>query len=164
MNVTTDPHQQNIHTKLHYKSSTCMHTHTKHTPMLHTHTPACRLLLASLWQCVGEKHLGYLHFCPMTTVWASAYHNILMPRCCSANKELHAHWHHPNNITMQLCSFNDIQQLPPLTCNQTYPIQLRSHLQNIFHKPIATTTWEPPPSNVSQLLISVMFLHALAHC
>ena len=92
MNVATDPHQQNIHTEWHCKSSACMHTHTNHTLMLHTHTHAHRLLLASSWRCVGEKHLGYPHFCPMTRVKTSL---TLMPRCSSANKELNPCTHIP---------------------------------------------------------------------
>ena len=40
--------------------STYMQTHMK----AHIHTPARRQLLASLWQCVGEKHLGYLDSVP----------------------------------------------------------------------------------------------------
>ena len=101
MNVATDPHQQNIHTEWHCKSSTCMHTHTKHTLMLHTHTHAHQLLLASPWRCVGEKHLGYPHFCPMTRVKMSL---TPMPRCSSANKELIPCTHiHTYNITTTNC-------------------------------------------------------------
>ena len=48
-----------------------------------------------------------------------------MPRCSSANKELHAHRHHPNSITttIQVYSFNHTQP-PPLMYNLTYPNEI----------------------------------------
>ena len=129
-NVTTDPHQQNVHSNLHWqKAHAHTHTHThKHTLMLHTHTHARRLLLASPWRRAGEKHLGYLHFYPMTTVWASDYHNTLMPRCSSANKELHAHWHHPNSITTYTLTHTHKKKQQPKQDTKKFSYRKQAHV------------------------------------
>ena len=101
------------------------HTHTT-THSCYTYTHARRLLLASPWRRVGEKHLGYLHFYPMTTVWASDYHNTLMPRCSSANKELHAHWHHPSNYVNKMFYTDTIVYRPCIFPSSSPPTSLLS--------------------------------------
>ena len=96
------------------------HTHATHT---HMHADCSWPPRGGVWE---RNILATYTFAPWQQFEPLSQFNALMPRCSSANKELHAHWHHPSNYVNKMFYTDTIVYRPCIFPSSSPPTSLLS--------------------------------------